>query len=78
VGITPMIGLNDVLPEVFTRADASTLMSAAQANGIGFLTFWSSDRDRQCSTNSVLSSTCSGVIQSTWAFTTIFKSFNEP
>jgi chitinase len=78
VGMTPMIGLNDVSPEVFTLADASTLMSAAQANGIGFLTFWSSDRDRQCSTSPVLSSTCSGVIQSPWAFTSIFESFTKP
>jgi hypothetical protein len=78
VGITPMIGLNDVSPEVFTLADASTLMSAAQANGIGFMSFWSSDRDRQCPTNSVLSSTCSGVIQSPWAFTSIFGPFTKP
>lgn len=76
VGVTPMIGLNDVSPEVFTLADASMLLSAAQQNGIGFLAFWSTSRDQQCSGAPVVSSTCSGITQSPWAFTNIFQVFN--
>lgn len=72
-GVTPMIGINDVAPEVFTLADANTLLNAAQQGGIGFLAMWSTSRDKQCPGSPVLSNTCSGVVQSPWAFTNIFK-----
>ena len=75
IGITPEIGLNDVMPEVFTLGDASTALSAAQSGGIGMLTFWSTGRDQQCPGAAVVSGTCSGIIQSQWAFTNIFKLF---
>ena len=75
VGVTPMIGLNDVSPEVFTFSDAYTLLDAAQQNGIGFLSFWSATRDRQCPKRQVVSPTCSGVLQGPWDFTNIFKLF---
>lgn len=75
IGITPEIGLNDVTPEVFTLADASTVLSAAQSGGIGMLTFWSTGRDQQCPGAPVVSGTCSGIIQSPWAFTNIFALF---
>ncbi len=75
IGVTPEIGLNDVTPEVFTLGDASTALSAAQSGGIGMLTFWSTGRDQQCPGAAVVSGTCSGIIQSPWAFTNIFKLF---
>lgn len=75
IGVTPEIGLNDITPEVFTLADASTVLSAAQSGGIGMLTFWSTGRDQQCPGAPVVSGTCSGIIQSPWAFTSIFKLF---
>jgi hypothetical protein len=75
VGVTPMIGLNDVSPEVFTLDDASTLVSAAQLNGTAFLAFWSVTRDQQCPGRPVVSATCSGIVQSPWDFTKIFKAF---
>ncbi len=75
VGITPMIGLNDVVPEVFTLADASALLTAAQQNNIGMLAMWSTGRDQQCSGSPTVSPACSGVVQSPWAFTNIFKIF---
>ena len=74
-GVTPMIGSNDVSPEVFTFSDACTLLDAAQQNGIGFLSFWSATRDRQCPKRQVVSPTCSGVLQGPWDFTNIFKLF---
>ncbi len=76
IGVTPMIGLNDVSPEVFTLSDASTLLSAAQSGGIGFLSFWSTGRDQQCPKSQRVSGTCSGIVQSPWAFTSIFTLFN--
>jgi hypothetical protein len=75
VGVTPMIGLNDVSPEVFTFGDAYTLLYAAQSNGIGFLSFWSAMRDQPCTRRQVVSPTCSGVVQSPWDFTKIFLLF---
>ena len=75
IGITPEIGLNDVTPEVFTLGDASNLLSAAQAGDIGMLTFWSMGRDQECPGAPVVSGTCSGIIQSPWAFTNIFTLF---
>jgi chitinase len=75
IGVTPEIGLNDVTPEVFTLGDASMALSAAQSGGIGMLTFWSTGRDQQCPGTPVVSGTCSGIIQSPWAFTNIFTLF---
>jgi chitodextrinase len=75
VGVTPMIGLNDVSPEVFTFDDAHTLLDAAQLNGIGFLSFWSAMRDQPCPRRQVVSPTCSGIGQSPWDFTNIFLIF---
>jgi hypothetical protein len=41
-----MIGRNDVSGEVFTLADAKTLLAFAQQKHIGLLSFWSIHRDR--------------------------------
>lgn len=76
IGITPMIGVNDD-GSTFTLADASTVTSWAAQNGVGRLAFWSVDRDQACpggSTGGGASSTCSGVSQSTGAFTAAFLS----
>ena len=75
IGVTPEIGWNDVTPEVFTLADASTVVSAARSEGIGMLAFWSISRDRQCPGAPAVAGTCSGIIQSPGAFTNIFKLF---
>jgi len=45
LGVTPMIGVNDVLSEVFTVADAQALEDFARANGLGMLSMWSVTRD---------------------------------
>ena len=75
VGVTPMIGLNDVSPEEFTFKDAYTLLGAAQYRGIGFLSIWSATRDQPCPRRQVVSPTCSGVVQGPWDFTRFFLSF---
>ena len=75
IGVTPEIGLNDVTPEVFTLSDASMVLSEAQSGGIGMLTFWSTGRDQQCPGAPMVTGTCSGIIQSPWAFTNIFQLF---
>ena len=46
LGATPMIGQNDQSGEIFTLADAATLLTFAQQKQIGLLSFWSIHRDR--------------------------------
>ncbi|MCX6043835.1 MAG: glycosyl hydrolase family 18 protein [Chloroflexi bacterium] len=77
IGVTPMIGLNDVSPEVFTLSDAQALLTFAQQNNIAQLAMWSMTRDQQCPGSPSVSATCSGITQSPWGFTNIFKSFMQ-
>ena len=45
LGVTPMLGVNDVLTEVFTPTDAQTVEDYARAKGIGMVGLWSVTRD---------------------------------
>ncbi len=47
IGVTPMIGMNDMTNEVFTQADAQKLLSFAQQHGMGRISIWSLNRDYQ-------------------------------
>ncbi len=78
VGITPMIGQNDTHGEIFTLANASTVVAYAQANSyITELTFWAVERDNgSCPGRTKASDTCSGLVQNTYNFTNIFKTFH--
>jgi hypothetical protein len=75
VGVTPMIGQNDDSAEVFTEADAQTLVSFAQANGLGRLAFWSVDRDQPCSGSVSGLPECSEISQQPLDFTRIFVQY---
>lgn len=48
VGLTPMIGINDVSKEVFGLADANDLSGYAREKGIGMLGMWQLARDHDC------------------------------
>jgi F5/8 type C domain/Carbohydrate binding domain len=79
IGLTPMIGHNDDYGdngEQLTLANAKTIVSFAQANGLGRLAFWSLNRDQQCSSGQNSGDSCSGVSQSTLDFTKIFTSYS--
>ncbi|MDQ1723144.1 MAG: hypothetical protein QOG52_172 [Frankiaceae bacterium] len=73
LGATPMIGKNDTGP-VFSLADGTKLVNWANANHIGYLGFWSIARDNGGCSGTV-SPTCSGIAQSTYQFTSIFRGF---
>ncbi|BBY60113.1 hypothetical protein MSAR_32490 [Mycolicibacterium sarraceniae] len=45
IGVTPMLGVNDVRSEVFTVADAQALEDFARTKGIGMLSMWQVLRD---------------------------------
>ncbi len=68
VGITPMIGQNDVQAEQFTLADAVVVNDFARAHGVGQLSMWSLNRDSTCAAPlptilPVVQNSCSGVDQ---------------
>lgn len=67
IGLTPMIGQNDVPGQTFTLEDAEGLNSFAREHGVGRVSMWSLNRDRGCSsvdegqTANVATHSCSGV-----------------
>ena len=69
IGITPMIGVNDVATEIFTTSNASALVTWARGQSyINRLAFWSMlARQRQMRGTDVRVPHCSGVSQSTVA-----------
>ncbi|WP_240506821.1 carbohydrate-binding protein [Thermoactinospora rubra] len=74
LGVTPMIGKNDT-GMTTTQADARKLRDWANANHIGFVGFWSVARDNGGCPDGRVSPTCSGIAQSPYEFTGIFKGF---
>jgi chitinase len=76
VGVTPMLGVNDVTSERFTTKDAHGLAEFVNSRGIPRVSIWSLNRDSQCggafAKTGELSNTCSGVIQKPLEFTHIF------
>ena len=77
IGVTPMIGQNDDPAEVFTEANAATLVSFAQANHLGRLAFWSVDRDQPCGGSASGLPSCSEISQQSLDFTKIFAQYTS-
>ncbi|MDD5334217.1 MAG: glycosyl hydrolase [Rhodoferax sp.] len=62
IELTPMIGVNDVVKNVFTLDDARSLSRFVRTNGLGGLHYWSLGRDRPCALNmNAVSPTCSSL-----------------
>ncbi|WP_431711814.1 chitinase [Glutamicibacter uratoxydans] len=72
IGVTPMIGQNDLLGEVFDLQDAEQLNAFVQEKGLGRISFWSANRDQSCGENfpdlTRVSNNCSGVQQAPGEF----------
>ncbi len=78
MGVTPMIGYNDVTTEIFYLSDAEALLNWAQQNEdfvVGLLSMWSLSRDNGNCTGTV-SPICSGLDIEDYAFTKTFTNFN--
>jgi chitinase len=71
-GNTPMIGQNDSAGEVFTQANARTLLAFAKARGIGRLSMWQVSRDNPCPGRGAVG-TCSGIGGARWDFSRILN-----
>ncbi|MEU1475851.1 cellulose binding domain-containing protein [Streptomyces sp. NPDC005760] len=78
VGVTPMIGVNDVASEIFEVDDAAQLVTFAKAKGLGGLSMWSATRDKQCPGGAKPSAdaSCSSVVQDPFAFSKAFAAYN--
>jgi chitinase len=78
IGVTPMIGRNDVVGEVFQQSDADQVLVFAKTRQIGLLSIWSLNRDRSCGQPQASASPlCSGVPQRAYEFARAFQAFED-
>jgi chitinase len=76
-GVSLMNGRSDT-GEYFRQADFQAVLDYATSHGLSRFTFWSVNRDRQCSppdNNGQTSGTCSSVTQGAWDFTKFTAAF---
>jgi chitinase len=74
LGVTPMLGVNDVTSEVFKVADAQALEDFARTKGIGMLSMWSLLRDNPGTFGAVSEST-SGLSDPSGSFSNVFNDY---
>ena len=77
IGVTPMIGLNDVTTETFTPQDAQQLLAFARQKGLGELAMWSLNRDRPNAAGTInwVEPTSSSITQQPFQLSLIFNAF---
>ncbi len=77
IGLTPMIGVNDVPGEVLDLDAAAELAGFAREQGVGRLSYWSLNRDRACPTEdgdpAEANDFCSGLEQEPGEFTRVLR-----
>ena len=78
IGITPMIGVNDIISEVFTLADAQALLDYARSDSdVVRLSMWSVARDNGDRPGVPYASPdSSGIVQQPYDFAAIFQQFD--
>jgi chitinase len=74
LGLTPMIGRNDT-GSITDQAAARQLLAYAKANHVASIGFWSAGRDNGGCPGGGAVAYCSGIAQSTYEFTNIFKAY---
>jgi len=79
IGVTPMIGLNDVTTERFHLSDAQELLEFAKQKEIGLIGIWSANRDHSCPDKGQVGLKCSSIKDQTesYQFMNTFKSFTQ-
>jgi len=77
VGVTPMIGLNDVTTETFDQQEARELEAFALQKGIGRIAMWSLNRDKQNASGKItyVDNTSSSLVQQPFEFSKIFLAY---
>lgn len=76
LGVTPMIGTNDVTTEVFTLDDAQLLENFAREKGLGMLSMWSLTRDNPGTVGQV-TATHAGLNTPAGSFATLFGDYGS-
>lgn len=76
LGVTPMIGINNTGGTTKT-ADAKYLLDWATGKGVGFVRFWSVNRDNGNCADGSVAANCSGISQTTYQFTDQFHEFAD-
>jgi hypothetical protein len=79
IGLTPMIGLNDVTTESFDQEDAAQLTAFAEQHGMGRISIWSLNRDRQAPSGQLpyVDNESSSLVQQPFEFSKIFLPFQS-
>ena len=73
IGVTPMIGVNDITTEVFDQQAAQQLVAFAQQKGMARISMWSLNRDTQSTAKNYPDNTSSSIVQQAFEFSHIFK-----
>ena len=77
-GLTILPGIDDYgKGEVTHLKDARTVASFARAHGLPKISIWAIQRDNGGCPGAIDSNSCSGIQQSTWAFSHIFDSYTR-
>ena len=74
LGVTPMIGVNDVTTEVFTIEDAQLLEDFARSKGLGMLSMWSVARDHPGGLGQA-TATASGLELAAGSYSAVFSDY---
>ena len=74
LGVTPMLGVNDITSEVFTLADAQAVEDYGRSKGLGMVGLWSVTRDTP-GTLGVSTYTHSGMSAPAGSFAKIFNDY---
>ncbi len=74
IGVTPMIGVNDITTEVFTLDDAQAVLDFANSTGLGMISFWSITRDNP-GTIGQATNYASGIDAPSGSFSDIFNDY---
>ena len=74
LGVTPMIGVNDITTQVFSIEDAQLLEDFARAQGLGMLSMWSVARDNPGGLGQAIA-TASGLEIPAGAFSAVFSDY---
>ena len=73
LGVTVMVGVNDISGEVLTLNDARAVATFATRHGLGLTSIWSLARDNPCpGSGAAAEPTCSGVVEPPYAFSRAF------
>jgi len=72
VGVTPMLGVNDD-QGVFDQTDARNLVEFAEQSGVGYLSMWEANRDRNACNGALFQ--CTNIPQTPFEFSRIIGAF---